>query len=583
MTEAAPPRILIVDDMPENLHGLISILRDEYAIVAATSGEKALELAHRLPRPDVVLLDIKMPGMDGYSVLARLKSDPDTRDIPVIFVTALSEAADEAKGLELGAADYITKPVNPELLRKRLRTQIELTRYRGHAHLFRNGPLPDGQPTLLVVDDVPENIHGLLTALKNDYRIMVANNGPRAIELVRNAAPPDLVLLDILMPDMDGYEVCSVIKSQPATRHVPVIFVTVVDASLDKVKGFELGAADYITKPFDIDEVRARIRTHIELSRLRQHLEQQVEQRTALLEKSEEKYRILADYSPNWEYWLNEGGHYLYVSPACAEVSGYAAADFFADPDLMDKIVHPDDLPAWHAHNTAALCGHGELDPLIVRIRTRDGRERWVEHVCRPVFDGAGQRIGERGSNRDITGKRQAEARLQLAAAVLESTTEGVMITCPENRILSVNRAFSELTGYPPEEALGRTPRFLQSGRHDDEFYRELRAAIAERDIWQGEIWNRRRDGSVYPELMNISVLRDDQGRITHHIGVFSDLTHLKRTEERLEFIANRDPLTTLPNRALFHELLSHALQRGERNQTRFALLFIDQIGRAHV
>lgn len=107
------PRILIVDDAHENLHALMNILREDYAISAATSGEKALELAQREPRPNLILLDVKMPGMNGYSVLSELKINPATAEIPVIFVTALAEAADDARGLKIGAADYITKPVNP--------------------------------------------------------------------------------------------------------------------------------------------------------------------------------------------------------------------------------------------------------------------------------------------------------------------------------------------------------------------------------------------------------------------------------------------------------------------------------------
>jgi len=132
MTENADgrSRILIVDDVQENLHALMAILSGEYAIIAATSGEKTLELAQRQPQPDLILLDIMMPDMDGYAVLIRLKSNPVTVDIPVIFVTALGEVADEARGLGLGAADYITKPVNPELLHLRVRTQLELSRLR---------------------------------------------------------------------------------------------------------------------------------------------------------------------------------------------------------------------------------------------------------------------------------------------------------------------------------------------------------------------------------------------------------------------------------------------------------------------
>jgi diguanylate cyclase (GGDEF)-like protein len=300
MTAAERPCILIVDDVHENLHALMNILRDDYAILAATGGEKALELAQRQPRPDLILLDIKMPGMDGYSVLSHLKFDPATAEIPVIFVTALAESTDEARGFQLGVADYITKPVNPELLKMRVRTQLELRRYRANPVMFdiANHVDPQNPPTVLVVDDVPENVHELLEALKDDYRIQVACDGAKALEMVRGATPPDLVLLDIVMPLMDGYEVCRRIKATPAGNRIPVIFVTVIDATEGKVRGFELGAADYITKPFDIDEVRARIRNHLELARLRCFLEDLVAQRTALLQVSEEKYRTLAHRDP---------------------------------------------------------------------------------------------------------------------------------------------------------------------------------------------------------------------------------------------------------------------------------------------
>lgn len=293
-------RILIVDDVRENVHALMNILREDYLISAATSGEKALELAQRFPQPDVILLDVKMPGMDGYSVLSALKMNPNTADIPVIFVTALAEAADEARGLSLGVADYITKPVNPDLLKARVRQQLELRRYRSHPVMFdiAGHTDPANPPSLLVVDDIPENIHELVEALKDEFRIAVASDGAKAIEIVMGETPPDLVLLDIVMPGMDGYEVCRRIKATPVGNCTPVIFVTVVDATVDKVRGFELGAADYITKPFDINEVRARIRTHLELARLQHFLEDLVAQRTAMLRVSEEKYRILAHRDP---------------------------------------------------------------------------------------------------------------------------------------------------------------------------------------------------------------------------------------------------------------------------------------------
>jgi len=123
-------RILIVDDVHENLHTLLNILRGEYAILAATSGEKALEIAQRQPVPDLILLDVVMPEMDGYQVLECLQASDATADIPVIFVTAASESGDEAKGFQMGAADYLTKPVVPETLLARVRTHLVLAAYR---------------------------------------------------------------------------------------------------------------------------------------------------------------------------------------------------------------------------------------------------------------------------------------------------------------------------------------------------------------------------------------------------------------------------------------------------------------------
>ena len=125
-------KVLIVDDVAENINFLMNILKEHYSIIAATNGAKALERARKSPQPDIILLDIMMPDMDGYEVCTRLKDDGVTAGIPVIFVTALGEIADETKGLQLGAVDYLTKPVIPELVKSRVFNQLELKRYRDH-------------------------------------------------------------------------------------------------------------------------------------------------------------------------------------------------------------------------------------------------------------------------------------------------------------------------------------------------------------------------------------------------------------------------------------------------------------------
>ena len=585
LPDKTKPRILVVDDVSENLHILVGILRADYAVVVATNGPKALELASRLPAPDLVLLDIRMPGMDGYEVLHRLKSDPGTADIPVIFVTALSESADEAVGLRLGAADYVTKPINPELLLLRVRNQLELRVHRRRHHAASLGIdalRREEKPALLLVDDIPDNIHSLAAVLQDDYRIMVASNGARALEVVNGPHPPDLVLLDIIMPDMDGYEVCRRIKATPDGSRIPVIFVTVVDRVVDKVQGFSVGAADYITKPFDIDEVRARIRTHLDLSRLQRSLEDLVDERMASLHEanealaeSKEKYRILAEYSPNWEYWVDPRGDYLYLSPACLEVSGYGPVDFIGDPDLMRKLIHPDDLPIWDAHDERqATPGGYRLPPF--RIRARNGSERWIEHVCQPVIDAHGHFLGTRGTHRDVTERVMAEEQRDLAATVFANTSEAVIITDADNCVLTINPAFTEITGYTQDDTFGRPARLLQADQLEPDSHRALWTAVEQTGRWQGEIAGRSKDGHAFIAWITVSTVFRDDRAVHRRVVLFSDITEKKKADNLIWTQANYDHLTSLPNRRLFTDRLEREIKKAQRDSTTIGLLFID-------
>lgn len=142
--------------------------------------------------------------------------------------------------------------------------------------------------TVLVVDDTPDNIHIVMATLHDEYALLVATNGPKALELARSEPPPDLILLDIMMPEMDGYQVCTILKSQEETKNIPVIFVTGMNDDKDERKGFELGAVDFIRKPFRPALLRARIRNQIELKQYRDHLRDEVELRTAELKQAKE-------------------------------------------------------------------------------------------------------------------------------------------------------------------------------------------------------------------------------------------------------------------------------------------------------
>ncbi|BCB27709.1 hypothetical protein SKTS_25950 [Sulfurimicrobium lacus] len=172
--------------------------------------------------------------------------------------------------------------------------------------------------------------------------------------------------------------------------------------------------------------------------------------------------------------------------------------------------------------------------------------------------------------------QEKAREQLRLSASVFESSSEGVVVTDAQENILMVNRAFTALTGYAAEEVLGLTPKILRSERHDRAFYTAMWASIHEIGRWQGEIWNRRKDGEVYPELLSISAVKDDSGQLTHYVAVFTDISHLKESEARLDYLARHDPLTGLPNRMMLTARLEYALDHASRERKRLGLLLLD-------
>ncbi|PSJ22777.1 diguanylate cyclase [Halomonas sp. ND22Bw] len=171
-----------------------------------------------------------------------------------------------------------------------------------------------------------------------------------------------------------------------------------------------------------------------------------------------------------------------------------------------------------------------------------------------------------------------AESResLQLAERVIDASLEGIIITDPQTRIRFVNPAFTHMTGYSLEEVVGRTPAVLSSGRHDAVFYRDMWNTLQQGGFWRGEIWNRRKSGELYLELLTISAIRDERGEVTHYAALFTDITHIRENEERVRHLAYYDPLTGLPNRRLLDDRLALAIRHAHRQGRRLAVLFLD-------
>jgi diguanylate cyclase (GGDEF)-like protein/PAS domain S-box-containing protein len=245
--------------------------------------------------------------------------------------------------------------------------------------------------------------------------------------------------------------------------------------------------------------------------------------------------------------------------------------------DWRSRAVHPDDLPRVQQILQEHITGNTEYFESEHRIRNARGEWIWVRSRGKVVErDAAGNPLRIAGTARDISAGRSADRERRIASEVLRSMGEAVAVTDLEFRFVSVNPAFSRITGYSEEEVAGQPSALLNSPQHSDEFYRRLREAVVRHGHWKGEMWQRRKDGEEFLGWIELSEVRDTLGARSHYVAVVNDVTDKKRAEQELRYLANYDTLTGLPNRSLLAERLARAVVRARRQETRVAVLFLD-------
>jgi diguanylate cyclase (GGDEF)-like protein/PAS domain S-box-containing protein len=473
--------------------------------------------------------------------------------------------------------------------------------------------------TLLIVDDSPDTqdlVQAWLAGETLDF--ISCSDGEQAVQLARTAQP-DLILLDVHLPRCDGFQVCTQLKADPATAMIPVVFLTGASSTEEKLQGLELGAQDYIVKPFDPAELRARVRSALQTRRLLDELAQ----KAATLQVSEERFRLLAENSSDVICRLSPDGVYLYVSPASATILGYP-------PDAlqgrnMAEFVLPED------RNAARACYCSDRGPGVTgraeyRFRTAAGPYRWLESTCRGLFDPATGVVREiHASVRDINGRKQMESREQARAEVLGMIAEGRPLDDIFRRLIDeVER----------EEAAPVSAGVMVSASIVHHCAPRLKRALAEQiekqmpalvarfdtlaagdchrvvlcDLLNDPAWE-----SLRPQLLEHGLrccfailIRNPHGPASGVFVVYrtdppqtaaapsdtimklaSDLAQIavehRQLDNRLTFQAQHDTLTQLPNRALFSEQLPRALAVAQRTGRSAATLLVDVDGFKHI
>jgi diguanylate cyclase (GGDEF)-like protein/PAS domain S-box-containing protein len=312
-----------------------------------------------------------------------------------------------------------------------------------------------------------------------------------------------------------------------------------------------------------------------DLSASNSALEREIEEVTAArhaLEASQARYRSVVDSSQDGIVVM-ENGRPTFINERMAEMIGYRSEDLLA-MNVTDWAV-PEDREWFAERQRRHLAGESVSNEYRLRLQHRNGESiRHVDVQVRSHTDADGT-VMVVANFKDMTDKLEAERERLISAAVFGSAAEAIMVTDRNNRIVRVNPAFTAITGYTPAEVIGLDPCLLKSGRHDAAFYDEMWRHINELGRWEGEIWNRRKNGDIYVEWLAITTISGGAGD-GRHVATFIDITRRKEAEEIVLHRANFDALTDLPNRSLFDDRLVSVLAMARRHQRSFALMYID-------
>lgn len=423
--------------------------------------------------------------------------------------------------------------------------------------------------TILNVDDRPENRYLFETIMRAaGHEVVCANDGAEALGMLRQCRY-DLIVSDVVMPGMDGFQLCREVKADPATRDIPFVFFTAVyTESKDEQFALSLGAVRFLVKPLEPDQLVAALETAVNAApvtpapalahdsaafleeynrRVVQKLESKLaenERLTQRLRDSEARLNAIIEGTSDAISVKDREGRYQHINAAGAGFLGRKVSEILGrtDAEILGEVV----ARAREAAERRLLL-FGALESCEEAIPgPGTAHPRYVHSVRGPMRDAAGVIIGTFNIARDITDRRLAEEKIRRLSRAIEQSPVSIVITDAEGTIEYVNPKFTETTGYAASEALGQNPRVLKSGRHPPEHYQGLWATIKAGREWHGTLENRRKNGEYFTEQVEISPVKGDDGRITHFIAIKEDITEHLRLEDQLRQSQKMDAIGRL-------------------------------------
>lgn len=421
------------------------------------------------------------------------------------------------------------------------------------------------QPPYLIyiIDDDKTNLEILSLFLKkNGFRVIAETEIVKGIQEIFEVVP-DLIILDILMPELNGFRACSILKKSPKTRDIPIIFLTALKDTEDKVKGLELGAYDYITKPVQYPELLSRINSCLKISQLTKKLKAQNKRLLAevkarkeaeiQLKETEEKLKTIINNSLQGMVVVDLEGKIIFINQQAEKLFNRPRHSL-----LGETLGIPAEL------NTIS-----ELE-----IPRKKGEVITVEMRAVPII------WNSRGayliSLIDITERKKMEQELRILYQASEQSPASIVITDVHGNIQYVNAKFEAISGYKREEVIGKNPRILKSGYTSPEEYKKLWQTITSGKEWRGEFHNKRKNGELYWERALISPIFNSAGVITNYVAIKEDITEQKKQEIILKYQAIYDNLTKIPNRNYALQKIGEILEEAREKKSSVGLLFID-------